>query len=206
MQSVYDILDPIVNSSLSEREKGAKYEAACVWYLANDPYWSQLFSRVGTLEQALAWEDCLIHDTQDQGIDLVAQEAATMEWWAIQCKCYDDEKTLPKGVCDSFFARALGDEHIEHYMVMTTAKGPGKNLQHQIYTHTAPEWQRRAANELGMLLSPDPDAELCMNCRFWSASPTDATRGVCWAKEGASMPVVSSVAQCLTGDFCSDAA
>lgn len=132
MQSVYDILDPIVNSSVSEREKGAKYEAACVWYLANDPYWSQLFSRVGTLEQALAWEDCPIHDTQDQGIDLVAQEAATMEWWAIQCKCYDDEKTLPKGVCDSFFARALGDERIEHYMVMTTAKGPGKNLQHQI--------------------------------------------------------------------------
>lgn len=132
MQSVYDVLDPIVNSSVSEREKGAKYEAACVWYLANDPYWSQLFSRVGTLEQALKWGDCPIHDTQDQGIDLVAQEASTMEWWAIQCKCYDDGKPLPKGVCDSFFARALGDDSIEHYMVMTTAKGPGKNLQHQI--------------------------------------------------------------------------
>lgn len=71
----------------------------------------------------------------------------------------------------------------------------------QIYTHTAPEWQRRAAGELGMLLTPDPDAELCMNCRFWAASPANATRGVCWANEGSSMPVTSSAAKCATGDF-----
>lgn len=132
MQSVYDALDPIVNSSVSEKEKGTKYEAACVWFLDNDPYWSQRFSRVGTLEQALNWEDCPIHDTQDTGIDLVAQDTGTEEWWAIQCKCYDDEKPLPKGVCDSFYARALGDPEIDHYMIMTTAKGIAKNLKQQI--------------------------------------------------------------------------
>lgn len=132
MQSVYDALDPIVNSSVSEKEKGTKYEAACVWFLDNDPYWSQRLSRVGTLEEALEWEDCPIHDTQDTGIDLVAQDAGTEEWWAIQCKCYDDEKLLPKGVCDSFYARALGDSKIDHYMIMTTAKGAAKNLKQQI--------------------------------------------------------------------------
>lgn len=72
MQSVYDALDPIVNSSISEKEKGTKYEAACVWFLDNDPYWSQRLSRVETLEQALGWGDCPIHDTQDTGIDLGA--------------------------------------------------------------------------------------------------------------------------------------
>lgn len=132
MQSVYDALDPIVNSSVSEKEKGTKYEAACVWFLDNDPYWSQRLSRVGTLEEALEWEDCPIHDTQDTGIDLVAQDAGTEEWWAIQCKCYDDEKPLPKGVCDSFYARALGDPEIDNYMIMTTAKGVAKNLKQQI--------------------------------------------------------------------------
>lgn len=132
MQSVYDALDPIVNSSVSEKEKGTKYEAACVWFLDNDPYWSQRLSRVGTLEEALEWEDCPIHDTQDTGIDLVAQDAGTEEWWAIQCKCYDDEKPLPKGVCNSFYARALGDPKINHYMIMTTAKGAAKNLKQQI--------------------------------------------------------------------------
>ena len=83
MQSVFDALDPIVNSSVSEREKGAKYEAACVWFLRNDPYWSQKFDKVGTIEQALKWQDCPIHDTQDTGIDLVALDGANGEWWAI---------------------------------------------------------------------------------------------------------------------------
>lgn len=132
MQSVFDSLDPIVNSSVSEREKGAKYEAACVWFLRNDPYWSQKFDKVGTIEQALKWQDCPIHDTQDTGIDLVALDGANGEWWAIQCKCYDGEKTLPKGICDSFFARALGDPSISQYMIMTSAKGPGKHLEKQI--------------------------------------------------------------------------
>lgn len=58
MKSVYDVLDPIVNASISEKEKGTKYEAACVWRLSNDPVWSNRFSRVGTTEQALSWDDC----------------------------------------------------------------------------------------------------------------------------------------------------
>ena len=131
MKTVYDALDPIVNASISEREKGTKYEAACAWYLANDPYWASLFTRVGTLEQALAWEGCPVHDTQDTGIDLVAQETDGA-WWAIQCKCYDSEKQLSKGVCDSFFARALGDPAISRYMIMTTAKGLARNLGQQV--------------------------------------------------------------------------
>ena len=131
MNTVYDALDPVVNASISEREKGAKYEAACVWYLANDPYWASFLRRVGTLEQALAWDDCPIHDTQDTGIDLVAQDVDG-DWWAIQCKCHDSERQLPKGLCDSFFARALGDPAISRYMVMTTAKGLARNLRQQV--------------------------------------------------------------------------
>lgn len=132
MRTVYDALDPIVSASISEKEKGTKYEAACVWYLANDPFWASYFERVGTLEQALAWDGCPIHDTQDTGIDLVAQSREDGSWWAIQCKCHDSEKQLPKGVCDSFFARALGDPAITRYMIMTTAKGLARNLQQQV--------------------------------------------------------------------------
>lgn len=132
MQTIYDALDPIVNASISEKEKGTKYEAACVWYLRNDPYYAQFFSRVGMLEQALDWDDCPVHDTQDTGIDLVAQEAQTGIWWAIQCKCYDAEKDLTKRVCDSFFARALGDPNVGRYMIMTTAKGLARNLKSQV--------------------------------------------------------------------------
>lgn len=133
MKTVYDVLDPIVNESISEKEKGAKYEAACVWYLENDPYYSQFFLRVGTLEQALSWDDCPIQDTQDIGIDLVAQEASTGNWWAIQCKCYNLDKLLRKEDCDSFYARALSDHSVNgRLMLMTTAKGLNKNLQKQV--------------------------------------------------------------------------
>lgn len=132
MQTVYDALDPIVSVSISEKEKGTKFEVACVWYLVNDPYWASYFDRVGTLEQALDWDDCPVRDTHDTGIDLVAQSREDGSWWAIQCKCHDSEKQLPKGVCDSFFARALGDPAISRYMIMTTAKGLARNLQQQV--------------------------------------------------------------------------
>ena len=132
MKSVYDALDPIVNGSLTQKEKGAKYEAACVWYLREDPFWSRHFSRVGTLEQALGWPDCPIHDTKDTGIDLVAQTAVGGFWCAIQCKCYDAAKDLPKGACDSFFAYALSRGCVDELMVMTTAVGPGANLRKQL--------------------------------------------------------------------------
>lgn len=128
MKSVYDALDPIVNGSLTEKEKGTKYELACVWYLKNDPYWSGRFSRVGTLEESLSWPDCPIHDSQDTGIDLVAQTEVGGYWCAIQCKCYDSKKDLPKGVCDSFFARTAYDKGVDERIVMTSAAGPGKHL------------------------------------------------------------------------------
>ena len=132
MKTVYDALDPIVNGSITAHEKGAKYEAACVFFLKSDPYWSGYFSRVGTLEEARSWDGCPIRDGKDIGIDLVAQVAGTGEWAAIQCKCYDSSKKLPKGVCDSFFAHALMHPGVDRLMVMTTAAGPGANLSAQL--------------------------------------------------------------------------
>lgn len=132
MKSVYDALDPIVNGSITEKEKGTKYEAACVFFLKSDPFWSKFLSRVGTLEQARSWDDCPVRDTKDVGIDLMAQVAGSGEWMAIQCKCYDSDKALPKGVCDSFFAYALMHPGVDELMVMTSAAGPGANLAKQL--------------------------------------------------------------------------
>ena len=132
MKTVYDALDPIVNGSATSKEKGDKFEAACVFFLKSDPFWSKFLSRVGTLEQALGWDDCPVHDVKDIGIDLMAQLAASGEWMAIQCKCYDTGKPLPKGVCDSFFAYALMHPGVDELMIMTSAAGPGSNLAKQL--------------------------------------------------------------------------
>ena len=63
MKTVYDALDPIVNGSATSKEKGDKFEAACVFFLRSDPFWSKHLSRVGTLEQARSGDDCPVRDT-----------------------------------------------------------------------------------------------------------------------------------------------
>lgn len=49
-KTVYEALAPIFAESLTAKEKGTKYEALCVYFLQADPFWSQFYRRVGTLE------------------------------------------------------------------------------------------------------------------------------------------------------------
>ena len=132
-KTVYEALAPILTESQTTREQGAKYEALCVYFLKADPFWSKYYSRVGTLEQAAAWPDSpLFGQHQDIGFDLLAQTAANGEWHAIQCKCYDPDKPLPKGACDSFFAALMNRKDIDDWLIMTSAGGPGRNLGQQM--------------------------------------------------------------------------
>lgn len=132
-KTVYEALAPILTESQTAKEQGAKYEALCVYYLKADPFWSNFYSRVGTLEEAASWSDSPVYgQNQDIGIDLFAQTAASGEWHAIQCKCYDPEKPLPKGVCDSFFAALMNRDDIDGWLIMTSAGGPGRNLEMQL--------------------------------------------------------------------------
>lgn len=132
-KTVYEALAPILAESQTTREQGAKYEALCVYFLKADPFWSKYYSRVGTLEQAAAWPDSpLFGQHQDIGFDLLAQTAVSGEWHAIQCKCYDPEKPLPKGTCDSFFAALMNRKDIDDWLIMTSAGGPGRNLEQQM--------------------------------------------------------------------------
>lgn len=59
MKTVYDALDSIVNGSATTKEKGDKYEAACIYCLKNDSFNALFFSRVGTIARALEWDNSL---------------------------------------------------------------------------------------------------------------------------------------------------
>ena len=132
-KTVYEALAPIFAESLTAKEKGTKYEALCVYFLQADPFWSQFYRRVGTLEQAATWPDSPVYgESNDIGIDLFAQTAASGEWHAIQCKCYDPDKPLTKGVCDSFFAALMNRDDIADWLIMTSAGGAGRNLEAQL--------------------------------------------------------------------------
>src|SRR4051812_19173409 len=90
-------------------------------YLRIDPLYVGLFSEVWLWNE---WPDK--GAVGDVGIDLVAQEKATGEYWAIQCKFYLPEHTLSKGDLDSFFT-ALGKPKFSKGLVVSTTDNWGKN-------------------------------------------------------------------------------
>ncbi|MBR1742991.1 MAG: hypothetical protein IJ733_14205 [Lachnospiraceae bacterium] len=53
------------------------------------------------------WTNAPTNDGLDIGIDLVAKDTEDDSFWAIQCKCYDDDSTLSYSevATDIFYAR-----------------------------------------------------------------------------------------------------
>ena len=97
--SAGSILHRIRSESRDESEKGRWFE--------------QLFARIARQEPEFEIDDIWRWpewpdretltglDGRDIGIDLVARRTSG-EWVAIQCKCYEDQHTLPKGEIDKF--------------------------------------------------------------------------------------------------------
>lgn len=98
MTTIHNILNEFRQNALNTRDQGDKFERLILYYLKTDPQYSSQFS------DAWLWQDWPLRDNQpDTGIDLVAQEKHTGEYWAIQCKFYDPGSYLSKGDIDSFF-------------------------------------------------------------------------------------------------------
>jgi integrase len=70
-----------------------------------------------------------------------------------------------------------------------------------IYTHTDEEWRRKAASQLGNIIAPEDSASRCQNCRLWTVSPSDATKGACWADEGSGLSITGATEHCAAGRF-----
>ena len=81
--TIHKILDRFRLEATSNRDLGDKFEYLIFAYLRTDPQYAELFKRVWL------WMDFPQRGKKgDFGIDLVEQERATGEYWAIQCKCY----------------------------------------------------------------------------------------------------------------------
>ena len=94
------ILDKYRAESLSERDKGNKFELLMLRYLKTDPVFAN------TLSEVQLWNDFFAKDQfagKDVGIDLVA-ETADGNFWAIQCKCYKADAKIDKPAVDTFLA------------------------------------------------------------------------------------------------------
>jgi len=83
----------------SEAEKGHSFEVLTKRFLETEPTYKERFSEVWT------WDDWPCNNKEhDSGIDLVAKEAATDNYIAIQCKCYAEDHRMAMHDLETFFA------------------------------------------------------------------------------------------------------
>ena len=108
--SLNSILQKYRSISFSERDKGGRFERLMQAYLLTDPMYASQFKNVWM------WDEFPFKDDlggKDMGIDLVALKHDN-EYWAVQCKFYQETTKITKASVDSFLttsSRTFKDEN-----------------------------------------------------------------------------------------------
>lgn len=95
-----DLLTKYRKFSFSERDKGDRFERLMQAYLQTDPKYAYRFKNIWLWDEFPGKYDLGVFDT---GIDLVALTNEG-DYWAIQCKCYQETTIIDKPAVDSFLA------------------------------------------------------------------------------------------------------
>jgi predicted helicase len=115
--TIQDVLARFREDAANNRSLGDKFERLIESFLKKDPGYAELYSNVWL------WMDYPGRKGRpDTGIDLVAEERATGELTAIQCKFYDENHILSKEDIDSFFTASGKSEFQRRLIVSTTDK------------------------------------------------------------------------------------
>ena len=97
--SFTNILNKYRKISFSEKDKGERFERLMKAYLLTDPKYAYKFKKVWLWNEFPSKQDLGGTDT---GIDLVALTNEG-DYWAIQCKCYQEGAIIDKKAIDTFF-------------------------------------------------------------------------------------------------------
>ena len=137
--NIQNLLKQYRELSSDERGKGRMFERLIANYLVKDPQYSDL------LEHVWLWEEWPDRKGADNGIDLVARELATGDYWAIQCKFFDPNYTIQKPDIDSFlsasgkqFATNDGSRQFARRIVVSTTDKWNRNAESAIEGQTLP--------------------------------------------------------------------
>ncbi|MHA6797534.1 DEAD/DEAH box helicase (plasmid) [Pseudonocardia bannensis] len=130
--TIYDVLEELRASALSEADKGSKFERLIRAYLRVDPVYADQFSDVWLWGK---WPgNGGKHDT---GIDLVAKDRNTGHHVAIQCKFFAPTTTVSKPMIDSFLA-ASGKEGFQERIIVSTTDRWNANAEDAIKGQAIP--------------------------------------------------------------------
>jgi predicted helicase len=136
------ILSKYRRLSFSERDKGTRFERLMQAYLQTDPKYAPLFKNVWLWNEFPGRNDL---GGGDSGIDLVALTFQG-DYWAVQCKCFQEETGIDKPAVDSFLStssREFKDENIKtagfaHRLWISTTNKWGSNATEAIQNQHPP--------------------------------------------------------------------
>ena len=132
VQTIHSILAQFREEARSNRDLGDRFERLICRYLELDPIYAERFSNVWMWNE---WPRK--GKVGDVGIDVVAEERATGEFCAIQCKFYLAEHTIAKEDIDSFFT-ASGKQLFTSCMIVSTTDKWGKNAEDALINQSKP--------------------------------------------------------------------
>ncbi len=136
------VLEKYRKISFNERDKGDRFERLMKAYLLTDPKYAYKFKKVWLWNEFPGKNDLGGGDT---GIDLVA---LTLEgdYWAIQCKCFQETSAIDKPAVDSFLSTSsrtfkgedLKTHHFAHRLWISTTNKWGSNASQAINNQHPP--------------------------------------------------------------------
>ena len=136
------VLEKYRKLSYSQRDKGDRFERLMQGYLQTDPMYASKFKNVWLWNEFPGKNDLGGGDT---GIDLVAL-TYDGDYWAIQCKCFQEGSTIDKPAVDSFLSTSsrtfkneeLKTTHFAHRLWIATTNKWGANANEAIKNQHPP--------------------------------------------------------------------
>lgn len=134
--SFQKILDKYRKIAFSERDKGDRFERLMQAYLKTDPKYAFLLKNVWLWNEFPGKIDLGGGDT---GIDLVALTNEG-DYWAIQCKCFQEDSTIDKPAVDSFLSTS--SREFKNERMQTT------RFAHRLWISTTNKWGTNATEAI----------------------------------------------------------
>lgn len=137
--TIAELLAEFRDAASTNRDMGNQFERLIANYLMTDPQYSDRLSNVWLWSE---WPD---RSGADVGIDIVARERGTGEYWAIQCKFYDPAYSVQKADIDSFFTASgkkfpttEGEKSFSNRMIVCTTDKWSKHAEDALADQTIP--------------------------------------------------------------------
>lgn len=130
------LLDKYRKISFSERDKGDRFERLMQAYLLTDPKYSNKLKKVWLWNEFHGKTDLGGGDT---GIDLVAK-TFDGDYWAIQCKCFQETSVIDKPAVDSFLSTSSREFKNEDLKTVS--------FSHRLWISTTNKWGPNATEAI----------------------------------------------------------